>query len=98
MAPQMVYYICYFGVSETRIKLLTSMKFTLRNKLKLNSKIYSAQIKDGKFIVIRHKFPQMKILYDSEKRMGSVIEKEANVPEAKIQQAFFEALAWAKKK
>ena len=58
----------------------------------------NTQIKDGKFIVIRHKFPQMKVLYDPEKRMGSVIEKEANVPEAKIQRAFFEALAWAKKK
>lgn len=39
----------------------------------------------------------MKILYDPEKRMGSVIEKEAKVPEAKIQKAFFEALDWAKK-
>jgi len=55
-------------------------------------------MEDGKCIVIRHKFPQMKILYDPEKRMGSVIEKQANVPEAKIQKAFFEALDWAKKK
>ncbi|HYJ62864.1 MAG TPA: hypothetical protein VEV62_03900 [Parafilimonas sp.] len=39
----------------------------------------------------------MKILYDPEKRMGSVIEKEANISEAKIQKAFFEALDWAKK-
>jgi len=29
--------------------------------------------------------------------MGSVIEKEANISEAKIQKAFFEALDWAKK-
>lgn len=71
------------------------MKFSLRT---LSSQNHSVEMKDGKCIVIRHKFPQMKILYDPEKRMGSVIEKEANVPEAKIQKAFFEALDWAKKK
>jgi hypothetical protein len=71
------------------------MKFNIRT---LTSQIFSLQEKDGKCIVVRHKFPQMKILYDPEKRMGSVIEKEANVPEAKIQKAFFEALDWAKKK
>jgi hypothetical protein len=72
------------------------MKFALRI-LALDGQIHSLQTKDGKCIVIRHKFPQMKILYDPEKRMGSVIEKEPNVPEAKIQKAFFEALDWAKK-
>ena len=71
------------------------MKIILRT---LKSRIHSVQMEDGKCIVIRHKFPQMKILYDPEKRMGSVIEKQANVPEAKIQKAFFEALDWAKKK
>ena len=70
------------------------MKIILRT---LISRIHSIQIEDGKCIVIRHKFPRMKILYDPEKRMGSVIEKEANVSEAKIQKAFFEALDWAKK-
>ena len=71
------------------------MKFTLLRNL--NSQAHSVQMKDGTCIIIRHKFPQMKILYDPEKRMGSVIEKEANVPEAKIQKAFFEALDYAKK-
>jgi hypothetical protein len=70
------------------------MKFTLRT---LNSQTYSMQMQDGKCIVTRHKFPQMKILYNPEKGMGSVIEKEPNVPEAQIQQAFFKALDWAKK-
>ena len=73
------------------------MKFPLRS-LTLGGQIHSLQTKDGKCIVIRHKFPQMKILYNPEKRMGSIIEKEANVPEARIQKAFFEALDWVKKK
>ena len=72
------------------------MKLTLRT-LTLTNQIYSMQMQDGKCIVIRHKFPQMKILYNPEKRMGSVIEKEPNVPEAQIQQAFFKTLDWANK-
>lgn len=70
------------------------MKFTLRT---LSNQAYSMQMEDGKCIVTRHKFPQMKILYNPEKRMGSVLEKEANVSEVKIQQAFFKTLDWANK-
>ncbi len=69
------------------------MKVKIRS---LISPVHSIKIEGNKYIITRHKFPEMKILYDPKRRMGSVIQKEPNVPEAKIQEAFFKAIDWAK--
>lgn len=62
----------------------------------IKSRVHSFAMEDDKCIITRNRFPKMKVLYDPQNRMGSIIEKEPNVSEEKIQGGFGKALAWAR--